>query len=100
MKKILFDVNLIIQQDLMLDSKTKLICAISNGQDSILLLLIFLHLKTKSNLNVLIVYCHHFWNYENFIAFWQLCKIAFILLFFPKKVFVVKINLIFGEKVV
>lgn len=56
-----------------------LLCAVSGGQDSILVLLLLVHLKTVSQLKISMVYCNHFWQKENFYTLHNLCKLAYLL---------------------
>jgi tRNA(Ile)-lysidine synthase TilS/MesJ len=79
MKKILIQNISIVQQKIKNYSTKVILCGISNGQDSVLLFLILLHLKKLFSFQIKLIYCHHFWNSENFIGFWQILKIGFLL---------------------
>lgn len=78
MKKLIVDINTILQENLILSPKETVLCAVSSGQDSILLFLMFLHLKRQWKLHLGLIYCHHFWQRTNFFSFWQVWKVAFI----------------------
>ena len=78
MKKMIEEINTILQENLIIYPSQTLLCTVSSGQDSILLFFVFLHLKTQWNLNLALTYCHHFWQRTNFFSFWQIWKIAFI----------------------
>ena len=58
--------------------QNNLVCTISSGQDSIFLLFVFLHIKKHTFSKITIVYCHHFWQVQNFQAIWQIWKLAVI----------------------
>nr|YP_010732261.1 hypothetical chloroplast RF62 [Watanabea sichuanensis]WDY13175.1 hypothetical chloroplast RF62 [Watanabea sichuanensis] len=53
--------------------------AISGGQDSICLLIIFYFLKTQWNLACGMVWCHHLWQKESFYTMLQLARLGFCL---------------------
>lgn len=78
MKKLITKINTILQENLIISPSQNLLCTVSSGQDSILLFLILLHFKNQWNLNLGLVYCHHFWQTTNFFSFWQIWKIAFL----------------------
>jgi tRNA(Ile)-lysidine synthase TilS/MesJ len=88
MKKIVSLTNFIVHQNFVslnskkLCSKDKkklknLLCAISGGQDSILLLFSLLHLRSLYQFNLELVYCNHFWQKSNFSNSKDLFKLAF-----------------------
>lgn len=62
-------------------SKNTRICAISGGQDSIFLLILFLHLQKENSEKLTIVSCNHFLQTQNFRGIWHVWKLAFILKF-------------------
>lgn len=78
MKKLITEINTILQDILIIYPRQNLLCTVSSGQDSILLFFVFLHIKNHWNLNLGLVYCNHFWQRRNFFSFWQLWKIAFL----------------------
>lgn len=55
------------------------IVAISGGQDSICLLIVFFILKNQWNLKLRILNCNHLWNKEALFIFSHLSKISFTL---------------------
>ena len=78
MKKLVTEINTILQENLIIYPTQNLLCTVSSGQDSIFLFFVFLHLKNQWNLNLGLVYCHHFWQKTNFFSFRQIWKIAFL----------------------
>lgn len=78
MKKLITEINTILQDILIIYPRQNLLCTVSSGQDSILLFFVFLHIKNKWNFNLGLVYCNHFWQRRNFFSFWQIWKIAFL----------------------
>lgn len=78
MKKILYQINTVFKQKLFLQEKNNILCGVSGGQDSILLVILLLHFEKKYNFNLQILYCHHFWQRTNFAALWLIWKLAFL----------------------
>lgn len=78
MKKLVTEINTILQENFIIYPTQNLLCTVSSGQDSIFLFFVFLHLKNQWNLNLGLVYCHHFWQKTNFFSFRQIWKIAFL----------------------
>ena len=78
MKKILYQINTVFKNKLFLPEKNNILCAVSGGQDSILLLILLLHFEKKYNFNLQILYCQHFWQRTNFAALWLIWKLAFL----------------------
>lgn len=63
-----------------------ILVAVSGGQDSICLLMIFLQLRNQFNLNLGIMYCNHLWNKTSFYQCLHMLKISYIFhksLYFP-----------------
>ena len=56
----------------------KIICTVSGGQDSILLFFLLLHAQKTWNLTLHIVYCHHFWQFQNLYVFREIWKLTFL----------------------
>lgn len=90
MKKILYQINAVFKHKLFLQEKNNILCAVSGGQDSILLVILLLHFEKKYNFNLQILYCHHFWQRTNFAALWLIWKLAFL--------FKIPISVILTEK--
>lgn len=78
MKKIVHQINTILEQKTQLSPNKRVLCTLSGGQDSIMLFLVLLYLKQQWNLQIQLIYCQHFWQAKNFISLWQIWKIAFI----------------------
>ncbi len=78
MKKLITEINTILQDILIIYPRQNLLCTVSSGQDSILLFFVFLHIKNDWNFKLGLVYCNHFWQRRNFFSFWQIWKIAFL----------------------
>ena len=78
MKKLVTEINTILQENFIIYPTQNLLCTVSSGQDSIFLFFVFLHLKNQWNLNLGLVYCHHFWQKTNFFSFRQIWKISFL----------------------
>ena len=78
MKKIISEINSILWQKTKLSPKTICICALSGGQDSVLLFIIFLHLKKQWNIKTQILHFNHFWQQKNFYCSQQVWKLAFV----------------------
>lgn len=78
MKKILYQIHAVFKHKLFLEEKNNILCAVSGGQDSILLVIILLHFEKKYNFNLQILYCHHFWQRTNFAALLLIWKLAFL----------------------
>jgi tRNA(Ile)-lysidine synthase TilS/MesJ len=79
MRKILYQINKIFIHKLFLTDENNILCAVSGGQDSILLCILLLHFEKKYNYNLQILYCQHFWQRTNFAALWLIWKLAFLL---------------------
>lgn len=78
MKKFILDVNNTLTKKTLLRPNDKCLCAISGGQDSILLFIILLHLKKQWNIDIRIVHFHHFWQEKNYFTTQQVWKLAFL----------------------
>lgn len=65
-----------VNQKLLL--KKRLLCSLSGGQDSSVVFFSLLHTKT-TNQYLNIIYCHHFWQAQNFQAAVGIFKLSFAL---------------------
>lgn len=79
MKKHISRISFIVHQKQIFNVFDKLICGISGGQDSLLLVLILYHLKHLYNLELTLIYCNHFWHVKNFYIVSQLLKISYLI---------------------
>lgn len=79
MKKNISRISFIVHEKQIFNVFDNLICGISGGQDSILLVLILYHLKHLYKLQLTLVYCNHFWQVKNFYIVLQLFKIAYLI---------------------
>lgn len=79
MKKNISRISFIVHEKQIFNVFDNLICGISGGQDSILLLLILYHLKDLYKLHLTLIYCNHFWNVKNFYIILQLLKISYLI---------------------
>ena len=68
MKKIILLSKFIINQNNLNFQNKTFLCAVSGGQDSIVLFFIFLHLQKILNLKVKILHFNHFWHNDNFYS--------------------------------
>jgi len=59
--------------------QNNIVCSISGGQDSIVLLIMLLHLNKILNLNIELIYSNHFWQKSNFYYFVELLKISYLV---------------------
>ena len=78
MKQIISQISFIVHQKKIFYPSNNLLCAISGGQDSFLLFIIFLHLKSTLILKLELVYCNHFWKQNNFYSLVELIKISYL----------------------
>jgi tRNA(Ile)-lysidine synthase TilS/MesJ len=58
-----------IPQNLLFNEKVTLLCAFSGGQDSTVLFFLLLHCLSPAECIIRILYCHHFWQRENFYSY-------------------------------
>lgn len=79
MKKNISRISFIVHQKQIFNLFDNLICGISGGQDSLLLVLILYHLKYLYTLNINLIYCNHFWHIKNFYIVLQLLKLSYLL---------------------
>ena len=56
----------------------ELLCSVSGGQDSIMLLWILLHLQKSLKFKLQILHFNHFWQKDNFYSTYELLKISFL----------------------
>lgn len=77
MKKILIDFTHFVSNKLLINPNQTSICAISGGQDSVLLFIVLLHLKKQFNINIQLVHFQHFWQPKNFFFSQHIWKLAF-----------------------
>ena len=78
MKKLVLAINNNIHRKKLFKNSEKLIVGISAGQDSLALFFSLLHLKQQWNINIQLVYCHHFWQNINFLSFHHILQVAWI----------------------
>lgn len=78
MKKSLSESSYIVQTKTLIRPSTHIMCALSGGQDSILLFTILLHLKKVCNLKISVVYCNHFWQLQNMYTVTEIWKFTFL----------------------
>lgn len=57
----------------------KVVLGVSSGQDSIFLLFFLVHFEKHYKINIILSYCHHFWQEKNFFTVFQIFKIAYLL---------------------
>lgn len=79
MKQIISQMSFNVHQKSIIYPSTSLLCAISGGQDSILLLFILVHLRETLNLHLELIYCHHFWQRNNFYSLVHIFNLAYLL---------------------
>src|SRR6476620_4910099 len=79
MKKNISRISFIVHEKQIFNVFDNLICGISGGQDSILLVLILYHLKHLYKLQLTLIYCNHFWQVKNFYIVLQLLKISYLI---------------------
>lgn len=77
MKKILIDFTHFVSNKLLINPNQTYMCAISGGQDSVLLFIVLLHLKKQFNINIQLVHFQHFWQPKNFFFSQHIWKLAF-----------------------
>ena len=76
MKKSILDSTYIVHKKTSILPSTQIICALSGGQDSILLFSILLHLKKIWNLQIIVLYCQHFWQVQNMYTVQEIWKLT------------------------
>lgn len=76
MKKSILDSTYIVHKKTAILPSTQIICALSGGQDSVLLFSILLHLKKIWNLQIIILYCQHFWQVQNIYTVEEIWKLT------------------------
>jgi tRNA(Ile)-lysidine synthase TilS/MesJ len=79
MKKSIARISFIVHQNTILNRSDNLICGISGGQDSFLLVLILYHLKNTYKLTFTLVYFNHFWQIKNFYTVLHIIKFAYLI---------------------
>lgn len=79
MKKNISRISFIVHQKQIFNLFDNLICGISGGQDSLLVVLILYHLQYLYNLEINLIYCNHFWQLQNFYILLQLLKLSYLL---------------------
>lgn len=89
MKKIISEINSILWEKTKLTPRNICICALSGGQDSVLLFIIFLHLKKQWNIKTQILHFNHFWQEKNFYCSKQVWKLAFV---FTNPIYIINSN--------
>lgn len=67
---------LIIKKNL-LQPNQSLILAISGGQDSVFLLVVFFVIKKQWNIQLKVLYCNHLWQKDSFYLYLHLSKLLF-----------------------
>lgn len=78
MRKFLSTIRNSLEKNLILEPKTRLLCAFSGGQDSTFLFFCFLHYQTQFDIDFETTYCHHFLQLKNFFCFWQMIRLNFL----------------------
>jgi tRNA(Ile)-lysidine synthase TilS/MesJ len=68
----------IIKRNL-LQPNQSILLAMSGGQDSIYLLIIFFILKKQWDLNINVLYCNHLWQQNSLYTYFHISKISFCL---------------------
>lgn len=76
MKKSLSESSYIVHKKALISPSTCVICALSGGQDSVLLFFILIHLKKIWNLKIVVVYCQHFWQLQNLYTIEEVWKLT------------------------
>jgi tRNA(Ile)-lysidine synthase TilS/MesJ len=79
MKNIFSRISFIVHEKQEFNSANSILTAISGGQDSIVLLLVLIHLNSLYNFSLHILYCNHFWQKKNFYTLIQVFKISYLL---------------------
>ena len=79
MKKSIARISFIVHQNKIFNRSDNLICGVSGGQDSFLLVLILYHLKNTYKLTFTLVYFNHFWQIKNFYTVLHLIKFAYLI---------------------
>lgn len=97
MKQIISQISFNVHEKNILSPTSNILCTISGGQDSILLLFILVHLKKTLDVNLELIYCHHFWQKLNFYSAQQLFNIGYFLNM-PLYISIAHSNLISEEK--
>ena len=78
MKRNISRISFIVHQNQLLNVSDNLICGISGGQDSILLLIILYHFKKLYKLELNNIYCNHLWQIKNFYTSFQILKLSYL----------------------
>lgn len=76
MKKSILGSTYIVHKTTSILPSTTIICALSGGQDSVLLFSILLHLKKIWNLQIIVLYCQHFWQVQNMYTIQEIWKLT------------------------
>jgi len=92
MKKSLSQSSYIVHKKTLFCSSNNIVCALSGGQDSILLLLILIHLQVTFNIKLQVIFCNHFWQIQNFYTIFEIWKLMFI--------FQIPVNFFFVEQTI
>uniref|UniRef100_UPI003002928C tRNA(Ile)-lysidine synthase n=1 Tax=Prototheca fontanea TaxID=2836215 RepID=UPI003002928C len=58
--------------------KSKYLCSISGGQDSMFLFYLYLHLYKQWDFDLCLLNCNHLWQQNNFIQYKEIYKISYI----------------------
>ena len=89
MRKSLSQSSYIVHKKTLFRSSNRILCALSGGQDSILLLLILIHLRATCDLKLQVIFCNHFWQIQNFYTVFEIWKLMLI--------FQIPVNFFFAE---
>lgn len=79
MKRNISRISFIVHQNQLFNVSDNLICGISGGQDSIILLIILYHLKKVYKLELTNIYCNHFWQVKNFYSAFEILKLSYLI---------------------
>lgn len=77
--KLINNIKLLLVEKKLVKSNQYLLIAVSGGQDSILVLMVFYILKKQWNLKLTILYCNHLWQKNSIYSFSHIGKTIFCL---------------------
>lgn len=78
MKKIISQFSPLFYTKTIIKPNENIICAVSGGQDSILLFFLLMHLQKQSNTKIQLIHFNHFSQQKNFYFMDQIWKLSFI----------------------
>lgn len=79
MKKTISNISFIVHENHSQVSHSNICCSVSGGQDSILLVLILVHLQHSSYFYLQLFYCNHFWQKQNFFCTHHIFKLGYLI---------------------